>query len=76
MTCPETNVWALPYIDQPLEFWEKLTDAFGQHIREVYFPLQPEIIGSGRPILPSGHMQKFLVHAPVPKAATSYFICY
>lgn len=61
--------WALPYIDQPRSFWDRLAEAYGEHIGEVYFPLRPEIIGSGRPSLPSAHMADFLASAPVPKAA-------
>ena len=69
MNSAKSNVWALPYIDQPLEFWEKLSETFGEHIQEVYFPLNPAVIGSGRPALPSAHMSEFLIRAPVPKAA-------
>jgi len=69
MTEVNTNVWALPYIDQPLEFWEHLSQSWGDHIKEVYFPLDPGVIGSGRPSLPSAHMSEFLQSGPVPKAA-------
>jgi hypothetical protein len=69
MTDPATNVWALPYIDQPLAFWERLADRFGRHILEVYFPLPLDLIGSGRPELPQRHLKDFLLHAPVRKAA-------
>lgn len=69
MTSTKNNTWAIPYIDQPLEFWQRLADSFGEHILEVYFPLRPDIIGSGRPVLGASHMEKFLSLAPVPKAA-------
>jgi hypothetical protein len=41
--------WIVPYIDQPLSFWQELRDAFGSCIAEVYFPLELDGIGSGRP---------------------------
>jgi collagenase-like PrtC family protease len=64
-----TNVWALPYIDQPLIFWNQLAENYTAQIREVFFPLKAEIIGSGRPQLPDQHLEEFIAHAPVPKAA-------
>jgi hypothetical protein len=69
MSADPTNVWALPYVDQPLAFWEDLADTHGPHIREVFFPLRTDIIGSGRPPLPDRHLADFIAHAPVPKAA-------
>jgi len=64
-----TNLWALPYIDQPLEFWEELSWRYGPHIREVFFPLDAALIGSGRPPLPSDHLQDFIAKASLPKSA-------
>jgi hypothetical protein len=61
--------WSLPYIDQPLCFWEDLAARYGAQICEVYFPLDDRVVGSGRPPLPRKHLQEFLAHAPVPKAA-------
>lgn len=69
MKAPTTNRWALPYIDQPLRFWEHLAAHYGCNICEVYFPLDNNLIGSGRPPLPNEHLKEFLAHAPVPKAA-------
>lgn len=52
--------WVVPYIDQPLPFWRELRDDFGAEICEVYLPLPPEVIGSGRPPQPSQHTREFL----------------
>ncbi|MBI5084846.1 MAG: radical SAM protein [Acidobacteria bacterium] len=42
--------WAIPYIDQPAEFWQRLAAEFPSAALEVYFPLPEEVIGSGRPV--------------------------
>jgi len=52
--------WVVPYIDQPTEFWKKLSGQLGACIREVYFPISPRIIGSGRPMQPDFHLNSFL----------------
>lgn len=52
--------WVLPYIDQPPEFWQQLADAHGKRIREVYFPLPIDALGSGRPPQPQKHLSAFL----------------
>jgi collagenase-like PrtC family protease len=52
--------WAIPYVDQPPEFWERLSGQLGEHIREVYFPISSKIIGSGRPMQPEFHLKAFL----------------
>jgi hypothetical protein len=62
----KNNRWAIPYVDQPLSFWEKLHDALGQHIMEVYFPLPWGIVGSGRPPQPAPNLDEFLRHSPFP----------
>ncbi len=63
------NVWVVPYIDQPPAFWDRITDQFGRYIKEVYFPLPLEDIGSGRPVQPSRHFQDFLDKCRLPKNA-------
>jgi hypothetical protein len=52
--------WSLPYIDQPVDFWRRIKDRFGPAVESVYFPMPGHIIGSGRPQLPSRHLQAFL----------------
>lgn len=69
MTQSAPELWALPYIDQPLSFWEDLADRYGEHILDIFFPLSPTLIGSGRPPLPDRHLETFVSKAPVPKAA-------
>jgi hypothetical protein len=68
MTARVTERWSVPYIDQPLPFWEDLHERFGANIHEVYFPPPLELLGSGRPALPDTHLQTFLARAPVTKA--------
>jgi radical SAM protein with 4Fe4S-binding SPASM domain len=58
------KLWVVPYIDQPLSFWEHIAENFGDHIKEVYFPLPCGIIGSGRPVQPDEHLDEFLRHSP------------
>jgi len=60
--------WAVPYIDQPPEFWQKFNAEFGETIAEVYFPLPGGLMGSGRPPQPQEHMTDFLRQAPVAKS--------
>ncbi len=58
--------WAIPYIDQPLSFWQEIMTRFRPHIKEVYFPFSDNIIGSGRPAQPQAHLSTFLKHSPFP----------
>jgi len=60
------RIWVLPYIDQPLEFWQRLRDDFGNRILEVYFPLPGGLIGSGRPAQPDVRLEEFLRDARLP----------
>ena len=60
------RLWAVPYIDQPLDFWHRLREDFGASIRSVYLPLPAETIGSGRPPQPSEHAHAFLESAILP----------
>jgi hypothetical protein len=52
--------WSIPYIDQPLSFWQKLNDEFGDWIKEVYLPLPIDIISSGEPVQPDKYKTAFL----------------
>lgn len=56
----ETRTWAIPFIDQPATFWQALAAEFGGAIREVYFPIAIEGIGTGRPARPHAHADAFL----------------
>lgn len=60
--------WAIPYIDQPAEFWQDLARSFDGHIREVYFPPPLEVLGTGRPEQPSRFREEFLRHAPLARS--------
>jgi collagenase-like PrtC family protease len=59
-----TGRWILPYVDQPLEFWQKISELYAPRVREVYFPLPLAGIGSGRPSQPMKHLETFLRKAP------------
>ena len=52
--------WIIPYIDQPLDFWEQVAESYSRQIKEVYLPLPGDIMGSGRPIQPEQHVKEFL----------------
>jgi hypothetical protein len=60
------EAWAVPYVDQPLEFWQELRAEAGPRIREVYFP--GTVLGSGRPPQPAAHLQEFLRWGGLPTA--------
>ena len=65
---PSSPKWAIPYIDQPIEFWQDLAVRFGSSIAEVYFPWPEILIGSGRSPLPRDHLASFLRDSPFPRA--------
>lgn len=53
--------WIIPYIDQPIHFWERIAGEYGSFVKEVYFPFPNENgIGSGRPVQPQSHLKEFL----------------
>ncbi|MGA2328432.1 MAG: radical SAM protein [Bryobacteraceae bacterium] len=60
--------WVVPYVDQPPVFWERLEHEFGRHIREVYFPLPGDVVGSGRPPQPAAQCEAFLTRSRLPRA--------
>ncbi len=62
----ENTQWIIPYIDQPLVFWEWIAEHFGSRIKEVYFPLPGNILGSGRPSQAMEHLDQFLQRSPFP----------
>jgi hypothetical protein len=65
---PPAPRFVVPYIDQPIEFWDRLATDFGGAISEVYFPLAEGGIGSGRPAQPTAHLASFLRRSPLPLA--------
>ena len=52
--------WVIPFVNHPLEVWQRLKTELGASIKEVYFPLPGALVGSGRPPQPDGHLQTFL----------------
>ncbi len=56
--------WAIPYVDQPAEFWLQLAEHFGQHIKEVYFPMPDRLVASGRSHQPARYIKAFLRDTP------------
>ena len=60
--------WVIPYSDQPLDFWQALDRDLGHAVREVYFPVDLAILGTGRPPLPDDHLARFLADAPQEKS--------
>jgi hypothetical protein len=59
--------WMLPYVDQPVEFWQELAATYPSSIKGVYFPLPVSGLGSGRPPQPAQHLEPFLNQDAVGK---------
>jgi hypothetical protein len=59
--------FSLPYIDQPLEFWQRLRE-HRQLIEEIYFPIRAEVVPTGRPRQSQNYLYTFLTMADLPKA--------
>ena len=57
---PIKTTWVIPYIDQPVSFWEQVADTFQGHIKEIYFPLPGNIVPSGRPVQPAQHLEALM----------------
>ena len=62
-----TNRWSIPYINQPLDFWDAIQNDYGPFVSEVYFPLPGRIMGSGRPPLPDSYTDTFLRRSKLDK---------
>ncbi len=60
------NIFVIPYVDHPLDFWETLKTRFQPHIKEIYFPFIHEKVGTGRPALPDRHLIPFLESKILP----------
>ncbi|HEX9971242.1 MAG TPA: hypothetical protein VGD14_04150 [bacterium] len=54
------KIWSIPYIDQPVSFWNELSEKYEKYIDEVYLPLPLDVVASGRPIQPTQHLNEFL----------------
>ncbi len=55
----EPKTWALPYIDQPLDFWREATALTGNKAL-IYCPMPDSPIGTGRPPQPDRFLRDFL----------------
>ncbi len=62
------STWVIPYSDQPLDFWEEMSAAFGSVVKEVYFPISIQVVGSGRSPQPDLFTTDFLRQAPFAKS--------
>jgi radical SAM protein with 4Fe4S-binding SPASM domain len=60
--CKES--WIIPYVDQPLQFWESVAEKHGDRVKEVYLPLPGKIKSSGRPLQLTENLEEFLCHSP------------
>lgn len=58
--------YIIPFVNQELSFWEQLSDAYKPYIKEVYFPLTHENLGTGRPRQPDNHLCKFIESGILP----------
>ena len=58
--------WIIPYIDQPMSFWENLFSDYGNHIKEVYCPLPLSVCQTGRPLQKEHHLGSFLAQKSFP----------
>ncbi len=65
---PIRRRWVVPYIDQPLSFWQRLQEEFGRHLLEVYFPFSGGLVGSGSPAQPPVHLEKFMTGSRLPRS--------
>ena len=61
-------LWSIPYVDQPVAFWETIATHFGSDIESVYFPAPDGLLPTGRPVQSSDHLETFLKHEALPGA--------
>ncbi len=62
----KNKIFVIPYIDQKISFWEEISDSFGESIKEVYFPIMDDKIGTGRPKQPDKYLNEFLKSGILP----------
>ncbi|MBA4387378.1 MAG: hypothetical protein C0404_05315 [Verrucomicrobia bacterium] len=60
--------WVLPYIDQPVEFWDTVRSVLRGEPFKVYFPMPDSPIGTGRPKQPAARMSDFLRETGLQKS--------
>jgi hypothetical protein len=60
------TTFIIPYVDQEMSFWQKLSGLYGYRISEVYFPIMNQTIGTGRPKQPEKHLTEFLESKILP----------
>ncbi len=65
---PGASQWVIPYVDQPMSFWDELYHDYGQAVREVYCPLPDDLVGTGRPPQPTRYLKDFLRRSPFKHA--------
>ncbi len=58
--------FSIPYINQPIKFWEEIKQSFGLEIKEVYFPISNNLVGTGRPFQPDSFLKNFLASQILP----------
>jgi len=58
----------IPYIDQPISFWEKLADRYQDRIAGVYLPPKNSRIATGRPPQPQEVLDELLSSSLFPLA--------
>ncbi len=61
------SIWIIPYVDQPLDFWQEVNRRFGLQVKEVYSPVPGRLFASGRPPQPERFLSDFLRDVPLPK---------
>ena len=60
------KTWAIPYIDQPPDFWQEISVRFSPSVQEVYLPLRESKIPTGRPAQQTDFLNDFLRTTPLP----------
>ena len=58
------KIWTIPYIDQPISFWQDLNSDFGTFIDQVYMPAPLDNISTGRPQQSEQYVHEFLKNSP------------
>jgi hypothetical protein len=56
----ERPIWVIPWVNQPLDFWQEIDARWGRNIKEVYLPMPGSTIGTGRPPQPDAFVWDFL----------------
>jgi collagenase-like PrtC family protease len=62
------SVWVIPYVDQPLEFWQEVHTRFGDQVKGVYCPAPAGAFSTGRSRQPERYLEDFLRRAPLDKS--------